>query len=218
MTITNANIVNSEYMEAIRNVETDFDQGSESICSAPSRQRFRKFLYCGGLVTDNSKLYKTWNYVSSVHIASISALLYSSLIVMIRLKPNMTVLVIRILSGMLDIYFLVRIYVGAHLIYKDPDSGVLVKDLQLIRRRYFCSLSRFWVDFITVFPFEYFALAITDDINYTKHGYTPRLLRCWFMYKYYKEQEENLNVRQHLRVTYLLYRVMFSIQWTCCIW
>lgn len=218
MTMTNANIVNFEYLEAKRDVESDLDQGSESLCSAHSKQRFLRFLHCGGLVKDNSKLYKVWNYVSSVHIASISAIIYSFLIVMMQLQLNMTVLAIRILTGMLDVYFLVRIYVGAHLIYKDADSGVLVKDLQLIRRRYFCSLSRFWIDFITVFPFEYLASAITDNINSTKYGYTPRLLRCWFMYKYYKEQEENLNVRQHLRVTYLLYRVVFSIQWTACIW
>lgn len=217
MAIANANIVNAEYLESQRYNETEIDQNSESICSTTSKFRFRQYLLLFSLVNDSSKLYKFWNYISSVHIASISAIAYSVLTVMLRWDYAMKI-TFRIISAILDLYFLIRIYVGAHLIYKDPHSGILVTDVKLIRRRYFLSLLRFWLDFITVLPFEYIALFITDDINYTKYGYAPRVLRCWFLYSYYKEQEENLNVRQHLRLTYLLYRVILSSAWTGCIW
>lgn len=217
MTLTNANLVNSEYLECRRYSDTEFEQGSESASSVPSKGRLRRFAYFGTLVKDNSIVYKYWNYISSVHIASISALMYSLFIVMIPWSYEAK-MILRFVSAVLDAYFLIRIYVGAHLIYKDPESGVLIKDLKLIRRRYFCSVSRFWLDLITLFPFEYLLLLMTNDTSLTRFGYTPRILRCCFMYQYYKEQEENLNVRQHLRITYLLYRIVFSIEWASCIW
>lgn len=219
----NANLVNSEYIAPKDYiVEIDYDLTSDSIgSSSTSKVKLRrgriKCLSIGTLVNDNSKLYKFWDYISCVHIASISALLYSFVIVMIKWGNN-TILIMRIVSGILDVYFLIRIYVSAHVMYKDPSSGIVVADLKLIRKRYFLSLTRFWLDLLTVFPFEYLALTITDDINIMKFCYGPRVLRCWFLYIYYKEQEENLNVRHHLRLTYLTYRVLFGIEWSACIW
>lgn len=221
MEFTNANFVNSEYMTPRDYIEeADYDQGSESISSSSSsRQRIRmhRFLTVGTLVNDSTKLYKYWDYMSSVHVASISAVMYSFVIVMIDWNYK-TWISMRIISALLDVYFLVRIYVNAHVTYKEPDSGIVIKDLPLIRKRYFSSLAGFWLDLFTVFPFEYVVLLATDDINITKYGYTVRVFRCLFLYKYYKQQEENLNVRHHLRLTYLLYKVLFCIEWTACIW
>lgn len=217
MVITNANMINSEYLTTTRNTEVDFDQGSESISSMSSRPRFQRFLSFGHLLNDNSKLYKTWNYISSVHIASLSAIMYSMFIVMVMWNST-TLITMRIITAILDVYFLIRIYVGAHLSYKDPESGIVVKDLKSIRRRYFCSLTKFWLDLITTCPFEYIVCIFTSDVNITKYGYSVRVLRCFFLYKYYREQEDNLNVREHLRLTYLIYKIGLSIEWTTCLW
>lgn len=222
LALANANAVNSEYLTPRDYIiETDYDQNSESISSSSSkvsklRVRSRHCSF-GTLVKDTTKLYRFWHYMSCVHISSISSVMYSFVIVMIK-WTNHTTLVMRIVSALLDIYFLIKIYVSAHLIYKDTISGVLVRDLKLVRKRYFCSLTRFGLDLLTIFPFEYIALAITSDVNISKYGYSARVFRFLFLYKYYKEQEENLNVRHHLRLTYLAYRVVFGIEWSACIW
>lgn len=218
MTIASANVVNAEFLTFNNYAQVDIDDDSDSaITSINSRVGLSKYTSFKMLLNENTKLYKIWDYISSVHVASISAFAYSFLIVMIEWRSK-TLLTTRIMSALLDIYFFIRIYVNIHLKYKDPDSGIVVKDLKLIRRRYFCSLSRFWLDIITVFPFEHVALIFTNEINIIKYGYSIRILRCWFLYKYYREQENNLNVKHHLRLTYLLYRVVLSLEWSACIW
>lgn len=218
----NANVINSEYLMSKDNkAATDYDQISVSTSSTASKLSklggHVGYLLLKMRIDDNSKMYKIWDYLTSVHIASISSIVYSFIVVMLKWQYK-TLIAMRITSALLDIYFLIRIYVYAHVIYKDPSSGIIIKDLKLIRKRYFCSITRFWLELLTIFPFEYMLLLITDDTNIVKYGYTARVFRCLFMYKYYTVQKENLNVRHHLRLTYLMYRVLFGIEWAACIW
>lgn len=118
----------------------------------------------------------------------------------------------------IEVLFYIKMFISFHVTYLEPESGVLIKDHSLIWRRYARTLSGFGVDLISCFPFELIVLIFTRDRSALKWAKINRVLRFFYLVKYYKEREAGANVKTHLRWTYLLYWIVFSIQIMTSIW
>lgn len=76
-----------------------------------------------------------WNYLTCVHLAPITSLIYSALIVMMRWNDPVWTKWIRLCTGLIDFIFTIRIYIGFHLSYKDPETGILVTNFGMIGKK-----------------------------------------------------------------------------------
>lgn len=162
------------------------------------------------------------NYITSVHLASISSLIYLFLIVILNWKnealSNTVIWIIFSLTWCNDFIFSFNLYIGFHLAYRDPESGLKVTNFGMIGRRYFCSLSRFWLDLLTCIPVDALMFIFIHENNTLRYGFINRTFRFLYLTKYYMYQQHNLNLRAHLRWTYLIYWILYTVQVMACLW
>lgn len=224
--MNNANLVNSEYLESKRygaadDEETVIGIQSSKLSSFVASSNFLRKAAKVLLIQfdENGFYFKFWHYMTSVHLAPISSLIYSFVVVMFNWNEHENVMrYMRIFSCTVDSIFLMKIYIGLHLSYKDPESGIAVTNYKMIRKRYFKSLGRFWLDLFTLFPFELPLKLMSNSKNVYKIGFSNRIMRSIYMKKYYDERQDYLNLRTHLRWTYMMYWVVHTVQWITCLW
>lgn len=221
----NANFVNSEYLESKKYAVAEDDesltiQGSKTSGYIDSWRILNKLLKIVLMqIDENGTYFRLWHYLSSVHLAPISSIIYSFVVVIFDWEDfPILVYYMRIFTCLIDSIFMIKIYIGLHLSYKDPESGLAVTKYSMICKRYFKSLRRFWLDAFTLFPFETVTRIVSTNKNIYKIGFTNRILRSIYLKMYYDERQEYLNLRTHLRWTYLIYWIIHTVQWITCAW
>lgn len=167
-------------------------------------------------IDETDKQYRLFNYLVSVHLAALSSLWYSFVVAMLPLEDQYSIWLTLITAIIIDLIFVMKMFAGCHLTYIDPESGILITKMSLIRKRYFCSLLRFWFDLVTVLPLNIIFKFTVEE--YLRYGYINRIFRWFYLFMYYKQEEEDLNVKIHLRWTYLIYTMLFYMQIAACLW
>lgn len=108
-----------------------------------------------------------------------------------------------------DVLFMINIYLKFHTPYHN-EYGIEVNNLNLISRRYLKRQCGFWMDFLTIIPFELFAFIATDpdyfEIIFT-YGRLNRLPRIIHVINYF----EAINNKLHINV--LLMRLLYLMAW-----
>lgn len=168
------------------------------------------------LIKPDDDWYKIWEYIVCVHLASISSLLLMFYIIMNDNKVPIHVW-INALIYIIDIIFYVKIYFGFHLAYVDTESGITIMDLTSIQKKYVRSFG-FWLDVTTCIPFELIAKLATGNLLIARYTLSNRMLRFLYLLRYYRHCQHKLNVRTHLRWTYLIYWISINLQFMTCLW
>lgn len=225
--VQQANFLNAEYVQQTRG--GSFEGLSEESMSVQSstfgtsstsmRSVMKKITFSNLLIRETNTNYRIFNYIVSVHLATWSSLWYSVFIVMLPYSEGtITIrLVNLIIACIVDLVFIGKMFVDSHLTYVEPESGILVTDMSLIRKRYFLSLRRFWFDLFTTIPVNLIIKLMRKD-EYVRYGYINRVFKWFYLVMYYAQEERELNVKQHLRWTYLIYTMMLNIQTAVCVW
>lgn len=190
---------------------------ANSIVSTSSRSVIRRS-FVSFLIYENSKHYRLFNYLICVHLATWTALWYSLVVAVLPLQHPNSKLATIITACIVDLIFIVKMIIDSRLSYVDAESGILVTDLPVIRRRYFLSLSRFWLNLCTTLPVNLFILCATSKQLYIRFGYINRIFRWYYVVLYYRNEQRDLNVKPHLRWTYLIYNLLLSVQIATCVW
>lgn len=223
MKVKHASYLNAEFVEPQggsihTKTSEESTSGGMSMVSTTSVLSFlKKITLSHILISETNKRYRVFNYLVSVHFSTLSSLWYSFVVVMLPMEDKASRWATLITAIFIDLIFVGKMFVESHKTYIEPESGILITDKSLIRKRYFLSLQRFWFDLFTVFPMNIVILLYTDD-QYTKYGYINRIFRWFYLIMYYRKEEYDLNVKQHLRWTYLIYVMIMNIQTAACIW
>lgn len=223
--VRSANFLNAEYVEP-KGTSAAHEKGSEESFSSYSSHRFssasfksiiEKITFAKLLIHENDRRWRIFNYIISVHLATISSLWFSFVILLLPLGFRSLMSFNRITSFTLDIIYIFKMFVNSHLSFVDPESGVLVTDKSSIQRRYFCSFWGFWFDLITSFPFN-LSVFFHNSRTYARLAYTNHMFRWFYLVMYYNKEESDLNLKLHLRWTYLIYTMLLTIQIGACLW
>ncbi|KRT82034.1 cNMP binding protein, partial [Oryctes borbonicus] len=116
----------------------------------------------------------------------------------------------------LDVIHLAMMLLKLNKIYLDPVSGRLVKDPYVIRKKY--ASTTFWLDFLTLIPFDIMSKSFTDNVFVHNLCRLNRSGKFIALVIYYYQCEERLTMKKHLKWTYMIYSNLFLIQLFACGW
>lgn len=224
MKVKHASYLNAEFVEPqggsvhLKTSEESTSGGMPTVSTTSVLSFLKKITLSNLLISETDKRYRLFNYIVSVHLATLSSLWYTFVVVMLPMEDKASRLVTLLITVLIDLIFIGKMFVESHLSYTEPESGILITDKSLIRKRYILSLHRFWFDLFTTIPLNIVILLIYTNGQYTKYGYINRMFRWFYLIMYYRKEEYDLNVKQHLRWTYLIYVMILNIQMAACIW
>lgn len=209
--VERAILMRYEYMESKDSIE----QKEEEIYieSQENLRNWWRAKMCK-FINSEFKWYKAYNYIMSVHLACISSMYFLHMIVIQSGKKPASY---DYCKYFVDLIYLSKIYVGFHLTYIDPDSGIVVEDFRLIRERYM--KSTFILDLFTCLPLKFCVTLFTKKFaNRTEYLDLNRIGRFSFLFLYYLQFKKKIGTGQHLRWVFLLYLLTTLLQIITCIW
>lgn len=107
-------------------------------------------------------------------------------------------------------------YINAHISYVDSELGILVKDFNLIFKRYYNGFMI--LDLLSILPIDLFVRIFTQDMAILKFFFFNRLLRFLYLQYYYKECTLKLSVSSSMKWFHLIYGLACFIQVMTCMW
>lgn len=177
---------------------------------------FKRIRFSRLLIHENHRQYRIFNYIVSVHLATWSSIWFSFVVFMVPLNDNLSIYGTLITACIVDLIFIIKMFISSHLTYVEPESGILVTDVKLIQKRYFYSIPRFWFDLFTTLPFNLIIMFTTQE--HLRFAFINRMFRFWYLFMYYAKAEQDLNVKLHLRWVYYIYGLVLNMQAAACIW
>lgn len=199
-----ASTANCEYILATAARHTH--SGNESKISKEQPLFYHRFL-----IYPQRKWYKIFLYTLDVHISTVSTVLIMPLIVQVG---EFNINNFYHMMYVFDAIFLVKIAMGFVVVYVDTESGILVTSLVKISKKYLAS--NFWFDIFTCVPLE--ILHFNYLMDFYNILWANRILKIYFMIRYYYVCKNKLTVSKHLQWTYLVYLMAFVIHSMVCIW
>lgn len=164
-------------------------------------------------IKHNSLFYQIWVQIMCFHVAAISSLVTSYFIFM---SGEETFFYFTVFKYTLDVLYLSKIYIGFRLSYLNPDSGLIVTDLNTIGWKYFKRM--FWMDLFTLFPADVLLMLLGKSSTWVKYFSINRIFRYVYMVMYHNDCKYKLKVSMYVRWSYLIYDIMFATQILTCIW
>ena len=100
-----------------------------------------------------------------------------------------------ILTLLIDFFFFVDLIINFHTVYED--KGRLIDDRRKIAKRYVCMKLGFWLDFVTMFPYQELYIFIKDDHDH--FGNQPENIRLAIFYGFQIKYLRILSIPQRLK-------------------
>lgn len=156
--------------------------------------------------------YWLFDYMLNVHCAAITSIANMAFIcIYLNREVHMSLL---ILFYAFDSIFWLKILLGFHIAYVDPNTGILELRSRKIVTRYLTT--EFALDLFSCFPIEFLVQFVIP--KFTKLSTFNRVFRFLLMSKYYRTCKQKLILSKHLRWSYLIYWSMIRLQLIASIW
>lgn len=207
-TFFNCRMMNVEYLES----NVTYSSSCYSYPDQQSESRYDKIIKrINKFINIQSFWYWLFDYLLNVHLAALASIFHMAL-VCIYLKKEIRDTFL-ILFYIVDVIFYLKIFLGFHLAFVEPSTGLLVLKAEFIIKRYLTT--NFALDLLTCLPIEIVANYFTVHVKlYTLN----RVGRFLFMTNYYSTCKQKLILSKHLRWSYLIYWTMFRLQLMASIW
>lgn len=203
------NLARMEYCDALEVKKSDVKRGRKKY------KRPRWLNDSNFVISHNNIWYKAISYILCIHLAPISCIVILHLCIINDKNPQDDIWKYIFFYAM-DLIYSIFILIDFHVDYIDEESGILVRDVKLIYKRYLRNYS--FVYFAALIPTELIGQHFIQDRIVLGYSSLNRVLRMCYPYYYYKAEQQILSDRTHLKWSYLFYWFFFLLQLLTCMW